>query len=103
MTARGSRRGAGLVASLALGILAPLSAAAQEWHELYAGGVAALRSGQPAKAADLLRRAIQKRPQAGRANRKRLIMGSGLASKLPPARLARTRCPCLRQRAYNRR
>jgi hypothetical protein len=66
MTARGWSRGAGLVASLALGILVPLSAAAQEWHELYAGGVAALRNGQAAKAADLLRRAIQKRPQAGR-------------------------------------
>ena len=66
MTARRWSRGAGLVASLVFGSLAPLSAAAQEWHELYAGGVAALRSGQPAKAADLLRRAIQKRPQAGR-------------------------------------
>ena len=65
-TARGSSRGAWLVAGvLALGAL-PRTVAAQEWHELYAGGVAALRNGQAGKAADLLRRAIQKRPQAGR-------------------------------------
>jgi hypothetical protein len=63
MTARGSWLVAGL---LAIGCLAPRTVAAQEWHELYAGGVAALRNGQPGKAADLLRRAIQKRPQAGR-------------------------------------
>ena len=66
-TARGCRRGSWLVAGLlALGCLAPRTVAAQEWHELYAGGVAALRNGQPGKAADLLRRAIQKRPQAGK-------------------------------------
>jgi hypothetical protein len=63
MTARRSWLVAGL---LALGCVAPRTVAAQEWHELYLGGVAALRNGQPAKAADLLRRAIQKRPQAGR-------------------------------------
>jgi hypothetical protein len=67
MTARGSSRGTWVVAGLlALGCLAPRTVAAQEWHELYAGGVAALRNGQAGKAADLLRRAIQKRPQAGR-------------------------------------
>ena len=67
MITRGPSPGPWLVVGLlALGCLAPRTAAAQEWHELYASGVAALRNGQPARAADLLRRAIEKRPQAGR-------------------------------------
>ena len=43
-----------------------MTASAQEWHELYAEGVAALRSGQARRAVELLRRAIQKRPEPGR-------------------------------------
>jgi len=43
-----------------------VTASAQEWHELYAEGVAALRSGQARRAVELLRRAIQKRPEPGR-------------------------------------
>ena len=63
---RGSSRGSRLVAGLlALACLAPRSTSAQEWHELYADGVAALRDGQPRKAVDLLRRAVQKRPMPG--------------------------------------
>ena len=38
---------------------------AQEWYELYANGERALRSNQPQRAADLLQRAIQRRPQPG--------------------------------------
>jgi hypothetical protein len=54
--------GAGL---LALGVLWPRVALAQEWYELYASGVEALRDGQAGKAADLLRRAVRKRPEPG--------------------------------------
>jgi len=50
---------------LALACLAPRSASAQQWHELYNGGVAALRDGQARRAVDLLQRAIEKRPQPG--------------------------------------
>jgi hypothetical protein len=38
---------------------------AQEWYELYANGERALRNNQPQRAADLLQRAIQRRPQPG--------------------------------------
>ena len=38
---------------------------AQEWYDLYADGVAALRGGQAQRAVGLLQRAIQKRPQPG--------------------------------------
>ena len=60
---RGSWLPAGL---LALGCLAPGTVSAQEWHELYAESGAALRNGQARRAVELLRRAIQKRPEPGR-------------------------------------
>lgn len=50
---------------VALGCLFPSTALAQEWYELYASGEQALRNGQPRRAADLLQRAIQKRPRPG--------------------------------------
>jgi hypothetical protein len=50
---------------LALACLWPEGASAQEWHELYGDGVRALRNRQGQRAAELLRRAIEKRPQAG--------------------------------------
>ena len=60
------RRGFWLaVVLLALGCLVPAPAMAQEWYELYANGERALRSNQPQRAADLLQRAIQRRPQPG--------------------------------------
>jgi Protein kinase domain/PEGA domain len=66
MIGRGTSRRAWLVAGLlALGCLVPAIASAQPWHELYAGGVAALRNGEPRRAVDLLRRAIEKRPEPG--------------------------------------
>lgn len=49
----------------ALLCLAPSIAAAQEWYEFYARGEQALRNNQPQRAAELLQRAIQKRPQPG--------------------------------------
>lgn len=52
---------------LAVAALAPCSASAQEWYELYAGGVEALHAGQPRQAVEQLRRAVQKRPEPGRA------------------------------------
>ena len=60
-----SRRSRLVVGLVVLACLAPRPTAAQEWHELYADGVAALRDGQPQKAIDLLRRAVQKRPMPG--------------------------------------
>jgi len=63
---RGSSRGPWLAALLfALGCLVPRAASAQQWHELYADGVAALRDGRAERAVGLLRRAIEKRPQPG--------------------------------------
>ena len=60
------RRGFWLAAVLVvLGCLVPAPATAQEWYELYANGERALRSNQPQRAADLLQRAIQRRPQPG--------------------------------------
>ena len=60
------RRGFWLaVVLLVLGCLVPAPAMAQEWYELYANGERALRSNQPQRAADLLQRAIQRRPQPG--------------------------------------
>ena len=66
MDARALRpRSCFLAGLLALGCLTPGPAAAQEWYELYGSGVEALRGGQGQKAASLLRRAIQKRPEPG--------------------------------------
>jgi Protein kinase domain/PEGA domain len=63
---RGCGRGTWLVAVLlAVACLGPAAAFAQEWHDLYADGVRALRNHQAERAADLLRRAILKRPQPG--------------------------------------
>jgi hypothetical protein len=50
---------------LALGGLLPSMSAAQEWHEHYSDGVAALRSGQAREAVGLLARAIEERPEPG--------------------------------------
>ena len=50
---------------LALVCLAPRPVLAQEWYELYADGVSALRTGQGRRAVQLLRRAIEKKPQPG--------------------------------------
>ncbi|MCG6924888.1 MAG: PEGA domain-containing protein, partial [Acidobacteria bacterium] len=47
------------------GFLAPRTASAQQWHELYSSGVAALRGGEAEKAVELLRRTIEKRPRPG--------------------------------------
>ena len=64
--ARGLRPRPWLLAGLlAIGCLTPSPAAAQEWYELYGSGVEALHAGQGQKAASLLRRAIQKRPEPG--------------------------------------
>ena len=53
MIERGSRRGASMaVAVLALCSLGPRAASAQQWHELYGGGVAALRDGEAQKAVE---------------------------------------------------
>ena len=63
---RGLSRGPCLIAGLlALGSLTPAVVRAQEWHELYADGQQALRNGQAQRAAELFRRAIQRRPQPG--------------------------------------
>jgi hypothetical protein len=62
----GGPRGVWIVAGvLTLPCLAPPTVSAQQWHELYASGVAALRQREAQKAVELLRRAIQKRPQPG--------------------------------------
>jgi hypothetical protein len=65
MVRRASSHGPWLVVGLLAGFLAPGPASAQQWHELYADGVVALRNGQAERAVDLLRRAIEKRPQPG--------------------------------------
>ncbi len=66
MIVRGSsRRLWTVVVLLALGGLAPRTTSAQQWHELYSGGLAALRKGQAPKAVELLKRAIEERPQPG--------------------------------------
>jgi hypothetical protein len=65
MIRRASSHGPWLVAGLLAGFLAPGPASAQQWHELYADGLVALRNGQAERAVDLLRRAIEKRPQPG--------------------------------------
>jgi hypothetical protein len=51
--------------AVSLAFICPRPLAAQEWYELYADGVKALRNGQARRAADLLERAIAKRPQPG--------------------------------------
>jgi hypothetical protein len=60
------RGGFWLAAGFAIvaGLAAP-TVRAQEWYELYADGQQALRNGQPGRAVDLLKRAIQKRAQPG--------------------------------------
>jgi protein kinase-like protein/PEGA domain-containing protein len=64
---RGLSRGSWFLGALvALGCLAPGTVSAQEWFELYAEGGAALRNGQARRAVELLRRAIQERPEPGR-------------------------------------
>ena len=45
--------------------LLPSMTAAQEWHELYSDGVAALRNGQAQEAVGLLARAVEERPEPG--------------------------------------
>ena len=50
---------------LALEGLLPSMTAAQEWHELYSDGVAALRNGQAQEAVGLLARAVEERPEPG--------------------------------------
>lgn len=66
MTGRGSGRCVGtVVVLLALGGLAPRATSAQQWHELYTDGLSALRKGQAARAVELLKRAIEERPQPG--------------------------------------
>jgi len=63
---RGSRRSISVVfALLALGGVQPRGVSAQQWHELYTGGLAALRKGQAPRAVELLKRAIEERPQPG--------------------------------------
>ena len=63
---RALRRGSRLVVVLVVfGCLAPQTAQAQEWYELYASAEQALRNSQPQRAVGLLQRAIQKRPQPG--------------------------------------
>ena len=54
-----------VVALLMLAGSEPSTAAAQQWHELYTDGLAALRSGQGQRAVELLSRAIEERPQPG--------------------------------------
>jgi predicted Ser/Thr protein kinase len=64
---RGSSRGVWIVvALLAVGGGAPRAAAAQQWHELYTDGLAALGNGQARQATQLLRRAIEERPRPGK-------------------------------------
>ena len=48
------------------GSFAPRSLAAQEWYDFYADGQTALKNGQPARAVDLLRQAIRRRPEPGK-------------------------------------
>ena len=64
---RGSRRSISVVfALLALGGVQPRVVSAQQWHELYSDGLAALHNGQARKATELLRRAIEERPRPGK-------------------------------------
>jgi len=62
---RGSRPRLGAAALLALMSLAPCTASGQEWYELYAEGVKALRGGEARRAVELLRSAIRERPRPG--------------------------------------
>ena len=54
------------LAALAAFLLAPAPICAQEWHESYRAGVAALQRGDAARAVEALRRAIALRPEPGR-------------------------------------
>jgi hypothetical protein len=63
--ASGAARGAALVLAIG-GSLAARPAGAQEWHESYHSGVAALGRGDHARAVEALQRAIALRPEPGR-------------------------------------
>ena len=66
MNRRGSNRGVwSVVVLLVLGGLAPSTAEAQQWYELYTDGLTALQNGQGQRAVELLERAIEERPQPG--------------------------------------
>ncbi|MGE0441994.1 MAG: protein kinase [Gemmatimonadales bacterium] len=65
MAALPLRRAGWLLAVLAGVTIGSRTAAAQEWHELYADGQKALAAGRLDRAADFFQRAIQKRPQPG--------------------------------------
>ena len=54
------------LAALAAFLLAPAPICAQEWHESYRAGLAALQRGDAARAVEALRRAIALRPEPGR-------------------------------------
>jgi len=62
---RGALGRAGL-ATAALGLMLAAPAAAQDWHDAYHAGVAALARGDHARAAEALQRAITLRPEPGR-------------------------------------
>jgi hypothetical protein len=64
LTGRGAR--AAVAVALAVVALAAVRADAQEWHESYRAGVAALQRGDPARAVTSLRRAIALRAEPGR-------------------------------------
>lgn len=62
----GSNRGVWIVVVLlVLCGLAPSTTEAQQWHELYSDGLAALRNEQGQRAVELLNRAIEERPDPG--------------------------------------
>jgi hypothetical protein len=52
--------------ALALGLLVPVPVAAQDWHDAYRAGLAALARGDHARAAEALQRAATLRPEPGR-------------------------------------
>ena len=62
---RGALGRAGL-ATAALGLMLAAPAAAQDWHDAYHAGVAALARGDHARAAEALQHAITLRPEPGR-------------------------------------
>ncbi len=55
-----------IFAALVAFLLAPAPICAQEWHEAYRSGLAALQRGDATRAAEALRRAIALRPEPGR-------------------------------------
>lgn len=66
LTRYGSAGGVRVVLLVLLVALMPAPTLAQQWHEFYADGVAALQSGQARQAVDRLERAIEERPEPGR-------------------------------------